>query len=269
MRANELSGCGNDFLCVGPTAEVKRTVAHDDQKPGYSRFSDKEWIARIQKGDEEAAKAMIERLSPLVLKCVRSHRPQRAAEEDMVQAVFAKIFNKLGQFGGDVPLEHWVSRVTINTCLKQIDYERCRPEWRWGDLGVEEQAVLDRLVASAEDLGDAESAAAREVVERLLQGLEARDRLVITLVHLEGRTMEEVSAATGWSANAVKVRAYRARRRMRAQLEAWMAAETLRACVPERIRASRVRSADEPLWAGIGPWRRVAKPRVVRWGTTC
>jgi len=237
---------------VGPRADVERKPAREEESPDYSGLSDKEWIARIQRGDEAAARAMIERLSPLVLKCVRSHRPQRAAEEDMVQAVFAKIFSKLGQFGGDVPLEHWVSRVTINTCLKQIDYERCRPEWRWGDLGMEEQAVLERLAASTEDLADAESAAARELVERLLQGLEARDRLVITLVHLEGRTMEEVSATTGWSANAVKVRAYRARRRMRAQLETWMAAETLRACVPEKIRAGQPRRSAEPLWAGIG-----------------
>jgi RNA polymerase sigma-70 factor, ECF subfamily len=251
MRANELTGCGNDFLCLWPVAGTERTAARPKETPDYSTLSDKEWIARIQKGDEDAAKALIERLSPLVLKCVRSHRPQRAAEEDMVQAVFAKIFNKLDQFGGDVPLEHWVSRVTINTCLKQIDYERCRPEWRWGDLGVEEQAVLERLVASDDDLADSESASARELVERLLQGLEARDRLVITLVHLEGRTMEEVSAITGWSANAVKVRAYRARRRMRAQIEAWMAAETLRACVRQTIRAGRVRRADETFWAGI------------------
>ena len=238
-------------MCVWPVAGTGRKAAQPKERPDYSSLSDKEWIARVQEGDEEAARAMIERLSSLVLKCIRSHRPQRAAEEDMVQAVFAKIFNKLDQFGGDVPLEHWVSRVTINTCLKQIDYERCRPEWRWGDLGAEEQAVLERLVASDEDLADSESAAARELVEKLLQGLEARDRLVITLVHLEGRTMEEVSATTGWSANAVKVRAYRARRRMRAQVEAWMAAETLRACVPQRICASGVRKADETLWAGI------------------
>ncbi len=249
MRANELSGCGNDFLCVWPAASTGRT--RPKERLDYSGLSDKDWIARVQKGDEEAARALIERLSPLVLKCVRSHRPQRAAEEDMVQAVFAKIFNKLDQFGGDVPLEHWVSRVTINTCLKQIDYERCRPEWRWGDLGVEEQAVLDRLAASEDGLADSESATARELVEKLLQGLETRDRLVITLVHLEGRTMEEVSSATGWSANAVKVRAYRARRRMRAQLEGWMAAEALRACVPQGICAGRVRKADETLWAGI------------------
>src|SRR5687768_11759107 len=51
MRANELSGCGNDFLCVGPRAEVEQTAACDHQKACYSRLSDKEWIARIQKGD--------------------------------------------------------------------------------------------------------------------------------------------------------------------------------------------------------------------------
>lgn len=247
MRANELTGCGNDFLALAPAPTASRHKAQFD----YNQLSDKGWIARIQVGDEDAARAMIERLSPLVLKCVRSRRPQRAAEEDMIQAVFAKIFSKLGQFGGDVPLEHWVSRVTINTCLKQIDYERCRPEWRWGDLGMEEQAVLERLVASSEDLAGSESAAARELVERLLQCLEPRDRMVVTMVHLEGRTMDEVSAATGWSSNAVKVRCYRARRKMRAQLEALTADEALRACVPEQVRMRRASGTAEPSWAGL------------------
>jgi len=213
MRANELSGCGNDFLCLWPGARAERNAGRPEN---YSGLSDKEWIACVQQSDEEAAKAMIERLSPLVLKCVRSHRSQRAAEEDMVQAVFVKIFNKLDQFAGEVPLEHWVARVTINTCLKQIDYERCRPEWRCADLEVEEQAVLERLTASEETRPDSESVATRELVNRLLQGLQAQDRLVITLVYLEGWTMEEVASANGWSAHAVKVRAYRARRRMRA-----------------------------------------------------
>jgi len=176
-----------------------------------------------------------------VLKCVRSHRAQRTSEEDLVQVVFVKIFTKLSQFGGDVPLEHWVSRVTINTCLKQIQYEGSRPEWRWGDLAVEEQVVLERLTAADDDLSESESAAARELVEKLLQGLTATDRMVVTLVHLEGRSMEEVSKITGWSANAVKVRVYRARRKMRSQLESIMAKEALRACLPEPVRSTEPR----------------------------
>jgi RNA polymerase sigma-70 factor (ECF subfamily) len=135
-----------------------------------------------------------------------------------------------------VPLEHWVSRVTINTCLKQIQYEGSRPEWRWGDLAVEEQAILDRLAATDDDLSESESVAARELVEKLLQGLTPTDRLVVTMVHLEGRSMEEVSKRTRWSANAVKVRVYRARQKMRAQLESMMTKEALGACLPEAVR---------------------------------
>jgi RNA polymerase sigma-70 factor (ECF subfamily) len=232
MRANELSGCGNDFVGVAP-----RTATGQARQPiDYTKLSDKAWIARIQAGEEESARAMIERLSPLVLKCVRSHRAQRTSEEDLVQVVFAKIFTKLSQFGGDVPLEHWVSRVTINTCLKQIQYEGSRPEWRWGDLAVEEQAILDRLTSTQEDLNETESAAARELVDKLLQGLSRTDRMVVTMVHLEGRSMEEVSKTTGWSANAVKVRVYRARQKMRTLLESMMAREAVGACLPEAVR---------------------------------
>jgi RNA polymerase sigma-70 factor, ECF subfamily len=226
MRANELSGCGSDFVGLRPSCHTPITI-------DYRQLSDRDWIALIQGGDEEAARAMIERLSPLVLKCVRSHRPQRTSEEDVVQIVFGKIFAKLSQFAGDVPLEHWVSRVTINTCIKQIQYESCRPEWRWGDLATEEQSILDRLASSEQDLADSDAAVARELVGKLMETLCATDRMVITLVHLEGRTMEEVSGITGWSANAVKVRVYRARRKMRAQLEGLMAKEALRPCLPE------------------------------------
>jgi RNA polymerase sigma-70 factor, ECF subfamily len=154
----------------------------------------------------------------VVLKCVRSHRPQRTNEEDMVQAVFVKIFHKLSQFGGEAPLEHWVSRVTINTCLKEIAYEGRRPERRWADLAVEEQAVIERLMVNEDDLPDSDSAAARDLVEKLLQSLAPADRLVVTLFHLDGQSMEEISEITGWTTNAVKVRVCRARRKMRSQL---------------------------------------------------
>jgi hypothetical protein len=61
MRANELSGCGNDFMCVWPVAGTGRKAAQPKERPDYSSLSDKEWIARVQEGDEEAAGAMIER----------------------------------------------------------------------------------------------------------------------------------------------------------------------------------------------------------------
>src|ERR1700675_4049731 len=97
--------------------------------------------------DDEAARALVQRLYPLVAKIVRSHRPRRTAEEDLCQMIFIKMFQKLSQFSGKVPLEHWVSRIAVNTCLNQIESERIRPELRYADLSEEQAAVVDALAA--------------------------------------------------------------------------------------------------------------------------
>src|SRR6267142_6042091 len=118
--------------------------------------------------DDEAARALVRQLYPLVAKIVRSHRPRRTAEEDLCQMIFIKVFQKLDQFSGKVPLEHWVSRIAINTCINQIQAERVRPEFRQADMSEEEVAVVHNLAATAEELGPDRSFAARDLVERLL-----------------------------------------------------------------------------------------------------
>ena len=101
------------------------------------------------RNDDEAARELVRRLHPLVAKLVRAHRPRRTAEEDLCQMIFIKVFQKLSQFSGKVPLEHWVSRIAVNTCLNQIEAEKARPELRYADLSEEEQAVVENLATSA------------------------------------------------------------------------------------------------------------------------
>src|SRR6266513_25745 len=67
-------------------------------------------LDRVRKGDEDAARDLMKHLYPLVTKLVRAYLPRRTAEEDLIQTVFMKIFAKLIQFSGRVPLGHWVSR---------------------------------------------------------------------------------------------------------------------------------------------------------------
>src|SRR5207244_12687474 len=87
-----------------------------------------ELVPAALRHDDEAARALVRRLYPLVAKMVRSHRPRRTSEEDLCQMIFIKVFQKLGQFSGKVPLEHWVSRIAVNTCLSQIESERIRQD---------------------------------------------------------------------------------------------------------------------------------------------
>lgn len=169
--------------------------------------------------DDEAAGELVRRLYPLVAKIVRSHRPRRTPEEDLCQMIFIRMFQRLHQFSGKVPIEHWVSRIAVNTCLNQIESEKVRPELRHADLTEEEQAVVENLATSAEELAPDKQLASRQLVEHLLDLLKPAERLVIDLLYLQGRSIEEIRRLTGWTAALVKVRAFRARRKMKAQLD--------------------------------------------------
>jgi RNA polymerase sigma-70 factor (ECF subfamily) len=180
-------------------------------------------VERVRQRDEDAARALFRHLYPLVARLVRSHLPRRTSPEDLVQTVFMKLFANLDRFSGAVPLEHWVSRIAINTCLNQIAAEKARPEMRWADLSEEQTEALEAVTAGPEELEPLHNLAAREIVEKLLDQLAPTDRLVLTLLHLEGRTVAEVRQITGWNVPVIKVRAFRARRKLRKHFEKLMA----------------------------------------------
>jgi RNA polymerase sigma-70 factor, ECF subfamily len=183
-------------------------------------------VQRVRQRDEDAARALFRHLYPLVARLVRSHLPRRTSHEDLVQTVFMKVFANLDRFSGTVPLEHWVSRIAINTCLNQLAAEKVRPELRWADLSEEQAQTLEAVTAGPEELDPSQNLAARELVEKLLSQLAPADRLVLTLLHLEGRSVEEVRQITGWNVPLIKVRAFRARRKLRKCFETLMAERT-------------------------------------------
>ena len=141
--------------------------------------------------------------------------------------IFIKMFQKLNQFSAKVPLEHWVSRIAVNTCLNQIASEKVRPELRHADLSEEEQAVVQNLAASSEELAPDRQFASRQLVEHLLDLLKPAERLVIDLLYLQQRSVAEIRQLTGWSTSLIKVRAFRARRKMKDQLNKISVRESL------------------------------------------
>ncbi len=175
-------------------------------------------VEQALRGDDDAARALVQHLYPLVARIVRSHRPPRTSEEDLCQMVFIKIFQKLSQFSGKVPIEHWVSRVAVNTCLNQIKSEKVRPELRLADLSEEQAAVLENLRTESEALSPDRSVAARDLLDHLLAALKPAERLIIDLMYLQQRSVAEIRKTTGWSAALVKVRAFRARQKLKSLL---------------------------------------------------
>jgi RNA polymerase sigma-70 factor (ECF subfamily) len=176
-------------------------------------------LERVRQHDQIAARELVEHLYPLVIRIVRSHLPRRVAEEDLAQEVFLKMFTRLDQYKGAVAFTHWVSRIAVTTCIDQLRAQKRRPEFRWADLSEKETEVLDAVLTSDSEVPANEALAARELVAKLLGQLKPEDRLVVQLLDLEQRSVAEISKLTGWNPSLVKVRAFRARGKLKKLFE--------------------------------------------------
>jgi len=171
-------------------------------------------LERVRQRDQVASRELVEHLYPLVIRIVRSHLPRRVAEEDLAQDIFLKMFTRLAQYQGSVPFPHWVSRIAVTTCIDQLRAQKRRPEFRWADLSENEAEVLDNVLTDERETTPGDALAARELVHKLLDQLKPDDRMVIQLLDLEQKTIAEISTQTGWNQTLVKVRAFRARRKL-------------------------------------------------------
>ncbi len=172
-------------------------------------------LERVRERDQGAARELVEELYPLVIRIVRSHLPRRVPEEDLAQEIFLKMFTRIAQYQGAVPFSHWVSRIAVTTCIDHLRAQKRRPEFRMADLSEAEADVLGSVMTDENDVSAPDAMAAHELVHKLLAQLKPEDQLVVRLLDLEQKTIAEISAITGWSQSLVKVRAFRARRKLR------------------------------------------------------
>lgn len=161
----------------------------------------------------------MEALHPRVAGIIRRHWTRQEEWEDLEQEVFLRVFNALPRFRRTgIPLEHWVSRITLNVCRRRWRSQSRRPELRWSDLSEGEQRSVEQAQQTDGPLEAIESRDARSVLHKLLDTLSADDRLILSLLHLEGKPMEEIARLTGLNRMVVKVRAFRARKKLHAAL---------------------------------------------------
>jgi RNA polymerase sigma-70 factor, ECF subfamily len=176
-------------------------------------------ITRARNSDETAAKELVQRLYPVVIRIVRNHLPRRESEEDLSQEIFLKIFAKLHQFRADMPFEHWVSRISVNTCIDHLRKQRNRPEYRCSDFSEDQQAILDNLKENASQPPEQSPEESRDLLNRLLLTLKPAERLIVQWLYLEEKSVADICDLTGWKTSKVKVTAFRARQKLAAAVK--------------------------------------------------
>jgi RNA polymerase sigma-70 factor (ECF subfamily) len=173
-----------------------------------------ELIAAVLKGDAASFEPLVEKHSPRVFATARRYARRESEVEDIVQEVWLKAFQKLKSFRSEAPFEHWLMRLAVRTCYDFLRGHQRNRETTFSELTEPENDWLDRFVNQPEAASE-NAAAARQLVERVLEELSPPARLIITLLEIEDRSVKEIAKLTGLSVPLVKVRAFRARAEMR------------------------------------------------------
>jgi RNA polymerase sigma-70 factor (ECF subfamily) len=177
---------------------------------------DDELLQRIRAGATDEFAELVRRHQPRVFGILYRYERDAQRVEDLAQETFVKAWRALEQFDRRAPFEHWISRIAVRTALDHLRREKRRKsDVALPDLGDD---ALDWL-RSPDEKSELESRDAAEVLHRAMRELSPPDRVVITMLELEGRSVKEIAAAMGVSGLAVRVRAVRARAKLKRALE--------------------------------------------------
>jgi RNA polymerase sigma-70 factor (ECF subfamily) len=173
-----------------------------------------ELIAAVLKGDAASFEPLVAKYSPRVFATARRYARRESEIEDIVQEVWLKAFHKLKGFRGEAPFEHWLMRLAVRTCYDFLRGHQRNRESSFSEISEPEEDWLERFMVDPSSAVE-DAAAAKLLVDRVLEKLSPPARLIITLLEIEDRSVKEIAGITGWSVPLVKVRAFRARAEMR------------------------------------------------------
>ena len=164
-------------------------------------------------GGGEAFAEIIRRHQSRVFAILSRYERDAHLIEDLAQETFLKAWRALKQFDGRAPFEHWLSRIAVHVAIDHIRARRDR-EVRFSDLGEDAAEWLQNLHPTQ----NPQPHAAREILDLAMRKLNAEDRLVLTMLEIEEYSVKEICARTGWTSIMTRVRAFRARAKLKEAL---------------------------------------------------
>ena len=169
---------------------------------------DRELIVRAKAGDRSACEAIVDQFAPMVFRLISRFFRTREDVEDLAQDVFLKVFARIDQVRPDENFPGWLSRVTVNTCYDELRRSR-RRKVAMETYGPE--ITGEQYVAPQEpDL----FGKARLALERL----DPKLRIPLLLKEVEDMSVEEIARTMGLTQTNVKVRLFRARKKLAGML---------------------------------------------------
>jgi RNA polymerase sigma-70 factor (ECF subfamily) len=170
-----------------------------------------ELVIRAQAGDGAAQEELVRQFSPMVFRLISRFFRHREDVEDLAQDVFFKVFTRIDQVRPDENFPGWLRRVTINTCYDELRRTRRRNAAFeiYGPQQETEPVATVEVLTEPGDFGIARVA---------LEALDPKLKIPLILKEVEELSVAEIAQSLGITQTNVKVRLFRARKKLAASL---------------------------------------------------
>ncbi len=187
-------------------------------------LSDEELVRMfVKEKDEDAFNEIVNRNGEKVFRLALRITHNAHMADEVLQEVFVTLVEKLDSFREEATFSTWLYRVATNASLlqirnkkkdgKNISLESYVP---YDDKGMLSEILLRDWSSSPDEIFAGKEGI--EVIERAIDGLPDKYRIVFHLRDIEGLSNEEVGGILGLSLSAVKSRIHRARLFLRDRL---------------------------------------------------
>jgi RNA polymerase sigma-70 factor, ECF subfamily len=179
---------------------------------------DDELVEKALNGQTHCFELLVEKHFSRVSRIARHFFRSQELAEDIIQDTFAKAYFSLHTYRQGASFEHWLARIAVNNCYDELRRKKKRNEVYISDMAEEDANWLDMKLAETVTgihFSPEDEKVATSVAERLLAGLDAEERVILTLLHIQDYSVKEIAQMLGWSEAKVKIRAFRARHSLR------------------------------------------------------
>jgi RNA polymerase sigma factor (sigma-70 family) len=179
-------------------------------------------INQIIEGDAKAFSELVNRYKDLVYTLALRMLKNREEAEEVSQDTFIKVYRSLHKFKGDSKFSTWIYKVAYNSCLDRIKKNRKY----LNDVEINEftEHQVKTVDNAFESLVEEER---NQLIQECLGLLPSEDSFLLTLYYFEEQSLEEIANIVGLTANNVKVKLFRGRKKLTTILRDRLEPETI------------------------------------------
>lgn len=182
-----------------------------------TKLSDSQVIIRVLDGEKELFEILLRRYNQRLFRVVRSYVASEDDVGDIMQEAYVKSYLKLGQFNFEASFSTWLIRIGINEALQFIR-KRKRQSENYGKTQSLENVFNLPDTNQMNPEKQAIKSETRVLVERAVDLLPEKYRIIFVLHQIEGLSNPEIAETLKLTASNVKVRLHRAKKLLKEEL---------------------------------------------------